>query len=59
MIGKTILLTTAMVMLYQAARSVHCPMPYNAMAGQSGDYGSIMNARRKNRRAKAMKRRRQ
>lgn len=59
MIGKTFLLTAAMVMIFQAARNVRCPMPYYAMAGQPGDFGSIMNARRKNRRAKAMKRRRQ
>jgi len=58
MIGKTLLLITATMALSAAVR-VHYPMSYaRASSGGGLSMGEIDKARKRNRRAKAQKRRR-
>jgi len=65
MIGKALFLFSAVMALYMATKSrcymaskAHCSMPYYASVQSSSlDWRSIQNARKKNRRAKAQRRR--
>ena len=57
MIGKTLILMAAATALGIATRA-HYPMHLAHAVNRSGDWGAIYMARKKNRRAKAQKRRR-
>ena len=56
MLATKIMVLTSIIAL--AACRSKCPMSYHALASQSGSYGGINEARKKNRRGKIMKRRR-
>ena len=57
MLATKIMVLTSIIALDATCKS-RCPMPYYALTSQSGSYGGIHEARKKNRRGKIMRRRR-